>query len=117
MTWPFKTIKQQSEWPFHHILVGLAGSCLAVPNKERGMMVGKTVERCLRLGAKLAVEFGMPPCLFIQMAERQMIREGGPEVAAHLAEHKATAHLQDDETASAAADVMSKILSGKVTLN
>jgi hypothetical protein len=88
MEWPFKTIKQKSEWPFHGILIPIAAVVLQAPPKLRTAVAQKQIERCLRMGAKLAVEFGMCPWAFLQIAEEQIVREGGEEVAKHLAEHK-----------------------------
>jgi len=89
MKWPFKTIKQQSEWPFHPFLVQLAAVIQSADSSDRVPLATKTIERCVRLGAKLAVEFGMPPCVFLSIAEEQMVREGGARAKAHIADHKA----------------------------
>lgn len=86
--WPFWHIREQSHWPLHPVLVPLAVGILIVPEKHRRAAVDKTVERCVRLGAKLAVEFNMPPCRFLDIAEQQIVKEGGAEAASHLDAHR-----------------------------
>jgi hypothetical protein len=58
------------------------------PPEHKAPFALKTIERCLRMGAKLAVEFGVPPCTFMEIAREQILREGGKEVAEHLALHE-----------------------------
>jgi hypothetical protein len=112
MIWPFKTIKQKSEWPFHSMLVGMAGAVLSAPSQHRTEAAMKTIERCVRLGAKLAVEFGVPPCVFVKIAEAQIVREGGKEAAAHLAAHKADHATDAVAKSDAITDAMLGFLTG-----
>ena len=85
--WPFRHIRQDSVWPWHRLCVNMAVDILNACDEHKQAFTLKTIERCIRLGAKLAVEFEVPPCLFMDMAEDQIIREGGEEARAHLAMH------------------------------
>lgn len=101
MKWPFQSIKKQSEWPFHGLLVELAVSIVQVPPEMKTPYTLKTIERCVRLAAKLAVEFKVPPCVVMGMCEEQLCREGGVEFESHLAAH-------NDDVPDHTADVQGK---------
>jgi len=86
MKWPFKTLKRTSSWPMQPIVVQLAAAVLHTPPEDRQKAAAKVIERCIRAGARLAVEFGMPAPLFVEVAKAQIVREAGPEAQAALAE-------------------------------
>ena len=86
MKWPFKTLKQTSTWPMQPIVIQLAAIVLHTPPQDRQKAAAKVIERCIRAGARLAVEFGMPAPLFVEVAKAQIVREGGAEAKAALAE-------------------------------
>jgi len=86
MKWPFKSLKQSSTWPMQPFVVQFAAAVLSAPPQSRKEFAGKMIERCVRMGARLAVEFGMPAPLFVEVAKAQIIREGGPSAQAALAE-------------------------------
>jgi len=84
MEWPFKHLKQNSTWPLQQLVVRLALGVLASPEPLRIAAAGKTIERCVRMGARLAVEFGMPASGFVELARAQIVREGGEVAQADL---------------------------------
>lgn len=73
-------IKEHSSWPWHDLLLHLRDECEAAPDFIRKAVIMKTIERCLRLGAKLAVYYEFPPSMFLLMAAAQLKREGGEDV-------------------------------------
>lgn len=75
-------IPTKSHWPFHGILVGLAGELDKVPEKHRKIATVKTVERCIRLGVKLAMHYGVSPAHVIDLALSQLRAEGGDQYVA-----------------------------------
>jgi hypothetical protein len=86
MEWPFKSLKQSSTWPMQPFVIQLAAAVLHTPPPMRKKAAAKVIERCVRMGARLAVEFDMPAVLFVEVAKAQIAREGGPEAKAALAE-------------------------------
>ena len=86
MEWPFKSLKQSSTWPMQPFVIQFAAAVLHAPPSERKKFAAKMIERCVRMGARLAVEFDMPAVLFVEVAKAQIAREGGPEAKAALAE-------------------------------
>lgn len=75
MEWPFKTIKKNSSWPLQPLVIQFAAAILAAPADVRKAFAAKTIERCIRMGARLAVEFGVPAPLFMDIAKAQILRE------------------------------------------
>ena len=73
-------IKEQSSWPWHPILLQLRDECDAAPEFIRKTVISKMIERCLRLGAKLAVHYGFPSHLFMILAATQLQREGAEDM-------------------------------------
>lgn len=88
MGWPFKTIKAKSSWPFQPRLIALASEIMSVPKAARHDAAGKTIERTLRMAARLANEFGIEACVFMDIAQEQLLREC-PGAKAHLDGHLA----------------------------
>ena len=86
MKWPFKTLKQNSTWPMQSLTLQMAAMVLTVHPNERKAAAAKMIERCVRMGARLAVEFGMPGPLFVEVARAMIVKEGGDEVAQALKE-------------------------------
>lgn len=86
MGWPFKSLKQNSSWPMQPFVVQFAAAVISAPPEARKEFAGKMIERCIRMGARLAVEFGMPAPLFVEVAKAQIVREGGPSARAALAD-------------------------------
>lgn len=86
MQWPFKHLKQSSSWPMQPFVLQFAAAVLHAPQSERQKFAVKMTERCVRMGARLSVEFELPAPLFIEIAKAQIAREGGPEAKAALAE-------------------------------
>jgi len=86
MQWPFKHLKKNSSWPMQPFVVQFAAAVISAPPNERVKFAAKMIERCLRMGARLAVEFDMPPVLFVEIAKAQIIREGGDDVKQALKE-------------------------------
>ena len=84
--WPFKHLKQNSSWPMQGMVVQIAAQVITLPVSARKKAAAKMVERCIRMGARLAVEFDMPAVLFVEVAKAQIAREGGAEAKAALAE-------------------------------
>ena len=84
--WPFKHLKQNSSWPMQGMVVQIAAQVITLPVSARKKAAAKMVERCIRMGARLAVEFDMPAPLFVEVAKAQIAREGGAEAKAALAE-------------------------------
>jgi hypothetical protein len=77
MQWPFKTIKKTSSWPMQPLVVQFAASVLHAPPEVRTEAAAKMIERCVRMGARLAVEFGMDSDAFTALAAEQIARETG----------------------------------------
>jgi hypothetical protein len=84
--WPFKTLKQNSTWPLQPFVVQFAAGVLSVPKEERRKAAVKMIERCIRMGARLAVEFELPAPLFVEIAKAMIVKEGGAEAQHALAE-------------------------------
>lgn len=85
MPWPFKTLKRTSTWPLQPLAIQFAAAVLTCPEEERPAAAHKMVERCLRLAARLAVEFGIEMEPFVQLAAEQIAREqGAAEVSPNL---------------------------------
>jgi hypothetical protein len=57
--WPFKTLKQNSSWPLQGVVIALAAAVLQADTAPAA--VAKTIERALRVGVRLANEFGVTP--------------------------------------------------------
>lgn len=74
--WPFKTIKQNSEWPLHPLLLGIAAGILKTPESERPAVARKQVERAFRLGIRLAKEFGVSGSTMYKIFKAQLVNEG-----------------------------------------
>jgi hypothetical protein len=104
MKWPFKHIKQKSSWPMQPLVVQFAGAVLQAPPDERVKYAGKMIERAVRIGARLAVEFGMPPTVFVKVAEDMMIKEGGKAAQQALQAVKAEKAVEAMELAEEAAE-------------
>lgn len=83
--WPFKHLKQTSSWPMQPLVLQLAATVLQAPSPMRKETAGKVVERCVRMGARLAVEFGVSAPVFVDIAKAVMIKEGGSEAQTALA--------------------------------
>jgi hypothetical protein len=99
MEWPFKTISKESSWPFQGRLILLATEVLSAGKEDRQAAAAKTIERTLRMAARLAREFGFPACAFMHIAKEQLIREN-PDAKAHLAMHaEHEAHEMTDAVA------------------
>jgi len=75
MKWPFKTIKKTSTWPMQPFVVQFAAAVLDAPLDARQAFSVKMIERCVRMGARLAVEFGMDADAFVTVAAEQISRE------------------------------------------
>lgn len=73
--WPFKKISQKSSWPMQGIVVNLAAAVLQAPKTHRVEAAEKMIERCFRMGARLALEFGVNPVKALKIAQRQIERE------------------------------------------
>ena len=86
MKWPFKTLKQTSTWPLQGLTCQFAAAVLAAPATDQKKAASKMIERAVRMGARLAVEFGMPAPLFVEIAKAQIVREAGPEAQVALKE-------------------------------
>ena len=84
--WPFKHLKQGSSWPFQPFAVQFAAAVLQAPSSEKKTAARKMIERCVRLGARLACEFDMPPVVFVEVAKAMIIKEGGKAAQASLSE-------------------------------
>lgn len=82
--WPFKHISKKSGWPMQPLVVQFAGAVLQAPPEQRKELAHKMVERCVRMGARLAVEFGVSPTKFMKVAEAMMVKEGGEKAAQTL---------------------------------
>lgn len=82
--WPFKTLKKDSTWPMQPMVLQMAGAILQLSPEQRPQGIAKMVERCIRMGARLAVEFGVPAPLFVEIAKAQIAREGGAKAKAAL---------------------------------
>lgn len=106
MGWPFKHIKQQSSWPMQGLVITLAGEVLKAPSSKRQAAAMKIIERCVRMGARIAVEFGMPGDVFVALAKQQMIREGGVVAKAAIAHAAADAALELHEKAAIQGEAM-----------
>lgn len=85
MKWPFKHLKQDSTWPMQGLVVQMAATVLHTHPVQRKEAAAKTIERCVRMGARLALEFGMPAPLFVDVARAMIIKEGGSEAQTALA--------------------------------
>ena len=85
MNWPFKTIKQQSSWPLQPLVVRFAAAVLRTPPEARIEAAVKMIERCVRMGARIAVEFGMDAEGFVSIAAEQIARETGAALASPYA--------------------------------
>jgi len=70
-------IPTKSSWPFHPLLVQLAGEIEKVPAQLQKPAVVKTVERCFRLGVKLAMHYGMPGQTVLATFFGAMQEDGG----------------------------------------
>jgi len=78
MQWPFKRLKQHSSWPLQGLVVQFAATVINAPEgAQRKAMAQNMIESCIRMGARLAVEFEMTADLFIEAAKAQIIRETG----------------------------------------
>lgn len=77
MQWPFKTIKRTSTWPMQPFVVQFAAAVLHAPPEDRTEAAAKMIERCVRMGARLAVEFGVDAETFVGVAAEQIARETG----------------------------------------
>jgi hypothetical protein len=84
--WPFKHLKQTSSWPMQSLVLQLAASVLQAPAPKRKQAAEKVIERAVRMGARLACEFGMPPALFVEIAKSMIIKEGGSKAQTALAQ-------------------------------
>lgn len=84
--WPFKSLKQNSTWPLQGFVVQFAAAVLSVPKEERRKAAAKMIERCVRMGARLAVEFELPAPLFVEIAKSMIVKEGGPAAQVALSE-------------------------------
>lgn len=83
--WPFKHINRHSSWPMQGLVVNFAAAVLQVPESQRKAAAHKMIERCVRMGARLAREFGMDAQTFVSVAAAQIAREGGSQAKAQLA--------------------------------
>lgn len=79
MQWPFKTIKKTSTWPMQPFVVQFAAAVLHAPPTEREAFAAKMIERCVRMGARLAVEFGVDAETFVGVAAEQIARESAAQ--------------------------------------
>lgn len=68
------------------MVLQFAAEVLSAPEGDRKKLVGKMIERCIRMGARLAVEFGMPAPLFVEIAKGRIVHEGGQEAQTALAD-------------------------------
>ena len=108
--WPFKHIKQKSSWPMQPFVLSLAVAIMK--NADRKASAAKAIERCVRAGARLAVEFGMPADIFVEVAKTQIIREGGIEAQVAISESFGAKVLEAmDEGEKAVADVNEQLSS------
>lgn len=83
--WPFKHLKKNSTWPMQGLVVQFAAAVLQLPESHRQAAAHKMIERCVRMGARLAREFGVDAATFVDVAAAQIAREGGPEAKVQLA--------------------------------
>jgi len=86
MNWPFTHLKQTSSWPMQPFTLQLAAVVLQAPEDLRLKAANKMIERCVRMGARLAMEFGMPAPIFVEIAKAMIIKEGGLPAKIALAE-------------------------------
>lgn len=112
MGWPFKTIKQHSDWPFQPFLIQLAGSIISMPPELRGKMTAKTIERTCRMVARLAVEFGVPPFWIMDTMAHQLVREGGKKFKQQLEAAAAEGQGEALDKALDNKDMLTDFLSG-----
>lgn len=73
--WPFKRLRQNSSWPMQGIVVAFAAAVLQTAPEQRTAASAKMIERGFRIGARLALEFGMSPVDALRVAQRQIERE------------------------------------------
>lgn len=71
-------IPKQSSWPLHALLVELTGVLNATPEPVRKQATLKWIERCFRLGVKIASHFEVPGQATIAMMISAMHKDGGP---------------------------------------
>jgi len=97
--WPFKHLSQKSSWPMQGLVVQFAAAVIQTPSEARKEAAEKMVERCFRMGARLALEFGMSPVRALRVAQEQIEREipgAKPAIAdAKIAEHDKVSEMAD----------------------
>lgn len=95
LPWPFKTLKKTSSWPLQPLVLQFAATVLAVPPQHRKDVASKMIERAVRVGARLAVEFGMPAPVFVEVARAMIVKEGGPAAQKALASATSAVKFED----------------------
>lgn len=97
--WPFKHLSQKSSWPMQGFVVNFAAAVLQAPKGEQKKVARKMVERCMRMGARLAREFEISPVKVLKIAQEQIEREipgSKPAIAeAKLAEHEEVTEMAE----------------------
>lgn len=101
--WPFKHLSQKSSWPMQGLVVNMAAAVLQAPKVHRIEAAEKMIERCFRMGARLALEFGMDPAKALKIAQTQIEREV-PGAKAIIADAKISEYEQVSKLAE---DVLS----------
>jgi hypothetical protein len=103
--WPFKHLKKKSSWPMQGMVLNMAAAVLSAPAPARKQAAGKMIERCFRMGARLALEFGMDPAKAMQLAQKQIEREipGANQAIADwkISEHDEVSKLADEVLSTA----------------
>jgi hypothetical protein len=82
--WPFKTLKKTSSSSIAPLAVSMGLAVLALPPEKRSAAAARVVGLALKLGARLALEFDVPPMLFVEMAKGSIVKEGGAAAAEAL---------------------------------
>jgi hypothetical protein len=109
--WPFKTIKKGSSWPFQPFVVASAARILQVSSEQRKEAAVKTVERFVRVGARLAVEFDIAAPLFVDIARAQIVKEGGKKASDALQAAKNQEYLKVFDDSKSAEEAVGQQLS------
>jgi hypothetical protein len=111
------TIKQQSSWPFHPFLKQFAAHIDAAPKPLRIPVATKTVERCIRLAAKLANHYGMPLSLFEDLVAQEVKREKVGDIQPDEPAAPVAPQVPTDDVISTALASPADVLLASLTLN
>lgn len=111
MKWPFKHLKQTSQWPLQGVACSLSAAAMAVPSAMRKAAKTKTVERTYRLAARVCHELEVHPALALALAEELLCLEiPGAKQAILEAKAKKAEH-----TEAQAQDLLAQMLGGPET--